>query len=724
VGEVVSMEAYRAETARTVDLIDAAYDALAKLPDFRVRDGQKALSRAMFEAFMEGTPFAAEAPTGTGKTIAYLIAALTAQTMLSEGKRTPVVVATATIGLQEQVILGDLPKLVNAGLLAPGDAVIAKGRGRYFCTLSAERAVAAAQAEGQFDFFDENANDATQSVKVAERLLEQFHGRAWDGDRDELTGDQPSDAVWSRLQASSDTCVGRRCEFFESCAFFRERAKLAYARVIVANQDLVLADLKMSAEGQDPLFPGDRYILVLDEAHNLPDKALEAGGAQIDVEAAQKMLLPLPAFGSRLFRDPDLNRMLDTRGLRSTDFEPGLALQALARLAAEIRTFPIDEDFGVMRLGRKDLPDTLQRVLQEAHDRVGGLKERFSLATTALRNSTLPERKPGLAPLFGDVLFQASFFTARLNEIASALNLVLEGKNVVRWIEHDAARAKIFASPLEGADVLNRLLWQSERVKPALVSATLRTFGSFTRFSVKSGLPNFAKTHTVDPIFPYEKSQIIMARMRHSPRQYEQEGFYKEVSEVMPQFIRANEGTLVLFPSRKLMNQAIPALQAHFPGQVLSQGDLPFSRLLSTHRRRIDQGRGSILCGLATLAEGLDLPGKYCTHVVIVALPFAVPTSPVELELQELLGKRYFRERSMPDALTHLVQMTGRLLRRETDVGRITVLDRRLRETRWGREMLFSLPPFKKRVEHPEDRQDPKGTDNDHPIPLRGEAET
>ena len=149
----------------------------------------------------------------------------------------------------------------------------------------------------------------------------------------------------------------------------------------------------------------------------------------------------------------------------------------------------------------------------------------------------------------------------------------------------------------------------------------------------------------------------------------------------------------------------MPALVQRFAGAVLVQGDLPFARLIDTHKERTDAGKTSILCGLATLAEGLDLPGRYCVHVVIVALPFSVPTSPVERELQEHLGKRYFRERSLPDSQMRLVQMVGRLIRRESDRGRITVLDKRLAETWWGREMRDHLPPFVKRTEQIGDRQ-------------------
>jgi ATP-dependent DNA helicase DinG len=127
---------------------------------------------------------------------------------------------------------------------------------------------------------------------------------------------------------------------------------------------------------------------------------------------------------------------------------------------------------------------------------------------------------------------------------------------------------------------------------------------------------------------------------------------------------------------------------------VLVQGEKPVKSLIALHQKRIDGGEGSVLVGLDTLAEGLDLPGNYCSHVVTSGLPFSVPTSALERELQKRLGDRYFEMHALPEATRKLIQATGRLVRRESDIGRITVLDPRLLNTGYGRRMLKSLPPF------------------------------
>jgi ATP-dependent DNA helicase DinG len=159
-----------------------------------------------------------------------------------------------------------------------------------------------------------------------------------------------------------------------------------------------------------------------------------------------------------------------------------------------------------------------------------------------------------------------------------------------------------------------------------------------------------------------------------------------------------NAGTLVLFSSKKQMLDVYEELPSEMQDKILLQGDASKQEMLVQHKQKIDQGEGSVLFGLASFAEGVDLPGNYCTHVIIAKLPFAVPDDPIEAALSEWIesrGGNAFMELTVPDASLKLIQACGRLLRTETDKGKISLLDRRIISKRYGKAILNSLPPFR-----------------------------
>lgn len=168
---------------------------------------------------------------------------------------------------------------------------------------------------------------------------------------------------------------------------------------------------------------------------------------------------------------------------------------------------------------------------------------------------------------------------------------------------------------------------------------------------------------------------------------------------MLPALLEAQAGALVLFTSARQMQQVAQALPVRLREQVLVQGSTSKRELLARHRVRIDQGQRSVLFGLASLSEGVDLPGAYCTHLVVAKLPFAVPDDPVEQTRREWIeaqGRSAFHERSVPEVGIRLAQAVGRLLRTPQDHGRVTVLDPRLAGTAWGRRLLDGLPPYRR----------------------------
>ncbi len=682
--------------------IDECYKRLAALPGFIVRSGQRDLSYEVCKALVAGEPLAAEAPTGVGKTIAYLVGAVAAGEKLRTTKDIPIVVATATVGLQTQILHGDLPRLVQAGILGENDSVLAKGRGRYFCVLAAERLTDGRESSSQVDFFDEAGNQESVELEELREMLENWHGHAWTGDVDSYTGTPPS--AWDQVAAANETCLGHKCEHYNTCPFFNARRALSSAKVIVANHDLVLADLAMAREGQDPLFPGGRYLVVFDEAHHLPDKALDAGSAKLEIATLERELPKLSGFNKTWQRQGDLARLFDKQKLHAADFDPGMLLSTLAAVREATDGLPVEEESFQYRFERGELPVELTKALELAAVQCEVLHKSVQDATQALKQTNLPDKNEALKPVIADLLYQAAGANAMLSGLQKALTLLTSRERAVRWLFKREGEVSLHSSPLEGADVLRTLLWGSERASAAMVSATLKDFEGFDRFKARSGAPDCLRTMTLPHIFPYRENTMYLVEMTHSPRQEEKDDFHKELVQHLPGFIDSGEGTLVLFPSRSLLKLVLPELRRQFGAAVLCQGEMGIKELVKRHRQRIEAGQGSILCGLATLAEGLDLPGELCTHVVICALPFTVPTSPVEKELQEVLGKEYFAKRALPDALVKLTQMVGRLMRRESDRGRITVFDKRLLYTKWGLKLLGALPGFRrKRVlpDHP-----------------------
>jgi ATP-dependent DNA helicase DinG len=680
------------------DSIQESYDKLASLGGFTVRGKQKDLSRAIRDAIVDDVPVVGEAPTGTGKTVAYLIGGLAGAQQLEatfEGETFPLVIATNTVGLQSQVISNDLPKLFETGLAVPEDAVIAKGRNRYFCVLSAERLLSGEDGDTQFDMFNPEANTDVDGVEEIRSMSEAWFGAAWKGDIDSYGDKRP--VFWAKVQASSDTCIGKKCDFYDECPYFVERRRVAKAKIVVANQDLVLADLMAQLSEQEPVFPFNRYILLIDEAHHLPYKAMEAGAATGDLVETLNSLGAMHSVSKKFFATAEMARFLDSKDISHETFGINGVKAALEYGIEAVKKVAVDPESGFRRFPEGRIPPELAEAMRGLQAILGDLRDGVGKASAALKNSNLVKNDASQKAPIAEALYEASMMTGVLSKLWKALKLFTNDDKAVRWVRVSGTTVEVCVSPLEASHILQNLMWENPRVRVAMVSATVQDLEGFTRFREQCGLPNEARTIAIPSHFPYSECQLIFEDMKHSPRQDEREKFLLELTEKMPRVIEADEGTLVIFNSKMVMDALTPVIRKAFPGQVLVQGEMGFRQLVQEHRSRLDRGHGNILMGLATVAEGLDLPGHYCTHVIITTIPFAVPTNPVEQERAEMLGGSYFYKHALPDAFVKLVQMVGRLMRRETDRGRITLFDNRMWRTNYGWKLVAALPNFKKK---------------------------
>ncbi len=267
-----------------------------------------------------------------------------------------------------------------------------------------------------------------------------------------------------------------------------------------------------------------------------------------------------------------------------------------------------------------------------------------------------------------------------------------------RWITqmNNAGQSgfELRCSPVLAAEILQDCLW-SKAAGVIVTSATITALNSFDRFKLHSGSPSDANYKAVASPFNYANATFTVPAMDCDPG--DAQAHTEALIERFPHILDQNEGSLVLFSSRRQMQDVYQGVSGEFSGRILMQGDYSKQEILRRHKEAIDGGRGSVIFGLASFAEGVDLPGDYCRHVVIAKIPFAVPDSPLEAALAEWVeaqGRNAFMEISVPDAALRLVQASGRLLRTEQDRGRVTLMDRRILTRRYGRDILDSLPPF------------------------------
>jgi ATP-dependent DNA helicase DinG len=228
-----------------------------------------------------------------------------------------------------------------------------------------------------------------------------------------------------------------------------------------------------------------------------------------------------------------------------------------------------------------------------------------------------------------------------------------------------------------------------------MTSATLTALGSFEHLMQQTGLPEDTKLARVESPFDASRGRFVVPDMRSNPSNPSEHT--DELIERLPSLLEERLGTLVLFSSRRQLQEVHEALESKFGGSLLIQGVMSKAEIIAEHRKRIDNNLPSVIFGLASFAEGVDLPGEYCEHVIIAKLPFAAPDNPIDAAHAELLeaeGRNSFMELTVPSASLRLLQACGRLLRTETDEGTITLLDTRIASKRYGRAILETLPRF------------------------------
>lgn len=647
-----------------------------------------------------------EAGTGTGKTLAYLLSAL--PVAKARGKR--LVISTATVALQEQVLHQDLPALRKySGLHF--DFALAKGRGRYLCVAKLDQAMEGVEDNPTLSLFEQalESRDGDDFHALVQELAESYGSGRWEGDRDSWPG-SIEDNHWRRLTTDHRQCTNRRCSHFSACAFFRARRHLDQADVIVANHDLVLADLSLG--GGIVLPPPKDCIYVFDEGHHLPDKALEHFYHRFGVNATLRWLRTLKKslteLNTALGGQPTLARLLAGFPELIAALEPRLGeAYSLGHQLAELPNGAGDESrHHRFAMGRAPVP--LRELAATLIVPFAELSRNLETMADILRESLDPEKATGLAREQAEAwLPLVALLHGRALE-AHALWQAMGGEDIdgeppqARWLtfEQQGGESELTysASPVSAAETLARYLWGS-CYGAVVTSATLTALGRFERLQERAGLANRYRYQRLPSPFDYSRAVLSVPREAVDPA--DRDAHERSIIEFVAS-LEDSEAVLMLFSSRAQLRAVEKALPERLRNRVLAQDRLPKRELIDRHRKRIDAGEGSVIFGLASFAEGIDLPGDYLTHVVITRLPFAVPDDPVGATMAEWIesrGGNPFMRISVPDASVKLVQACGRLIRKEADHGRITLLDRRVLTRRYGRALLDSLPPFRREID-------------------------
>jgi ATP-dependent DNA helicase DinG len=651
--------------ARTTGLLAAAVAALGGTE----RSGQIEMAEAVERAFDSGEHLAVQAGTGTGKSLAYLVPAIAKAIEASE----PVVVSTATIALQRQLVDRDLPRLADA-LTAelPRRPVFAllKGRGNYLCLNKIHNG----SAESSDDLPQEELFDAVATTALGRdvKRLTEWSSDTETGDRDDVVpGVQ--DRSWGQVSVSARECIGAtRCTFGTDCFAEKARAKAGSADVVVTNHALLAIDAIAEAN----VLP-EHDLLIVDEAHELVDRVTSVATAELSATAlgvAQRRV-------GRLVEDELAQRFEAASATFSSaihDAEPG----RMDRLDDEMATY--------------------LTVLRDAADKV-----RSAIDTAPSDPKAAAARNEAVTALT-DISDTAS-------RILVSFGPAIPDRTDVVWLDHEegrsagrsaatggsapassSMRAILRVAPLSVANLLRGRIFDQSTV--ILTSATLTVGGTFDAMARSWGLsgdddkPGWRGIDVGSP-FAHAKSGILYVASHLPPPGRDGAGSAEQLDEIESLITAAGGRTLGLFSSMRAAKAATEAMRGRLDTPVLCQGEDTTMALV----RRFAEDEESSLFGTLSLWQGVDVPGPSLSLVLIDRIPFPRPDDPLITARQRAIaahGGNGFMAVAASHAALLLAQGAGRLLRGVDDRGVVAVLDSRMATARYAGFLRASLPPF------------------------------
>ncbi|ROR93863.1 ATP-dependent DNA helicase DinG [Salana multivorans] len=632
-----------------VGQVDAALDAVVAALGGARREGQHAMAREVATALEDGVPLLVEAGTGTGKSFAYLVPAVLGA--VTRGER--VVVSTATLALQRQILVKDLPLVADALeplLPRPVEAAVLKGWHNYLCRQKIAGGYPEESGGGLFDLpapVEHPAGDVDETLGDQVVRLRTWAEETSTGDRDDLVPGV-TDRAWRQVSVTKMDCLGARCPMLAEC--FPERAKVAAheADLVVTNHAMV----GIAASGSPGVLP-EHDALIVDEAHELVARSRAAATAELSVGALLRTASLVRRHGGVVL--PELDEAIERLAVGLTGTSPGR------------------------------LPDGLTPELAEIVTLLGA-------ACREGLTATKPGPGQGSGPPDGGLVMARSALTIALEITDRLLSDSVANRRDVLWCEEyrDGTR-RLRIAPLEVAGLLAENLF-AERAA-VLTSATLRIGGSFATTAGEVGLFGDDTYRALEVPAPFDyASQAIRYVAAHLPPPGRTPG-EEMLAELTELVVASRGGVLGLFSSRHAAEVAAEWVRAASGLPVLCQGDDSLPALVAAFR----EGHEVSLFGTLSLWQGVDVPGATSRLVVIDRIPFPRPDDPVIQALGDVArsrGRNEFMSVSVPHAALLLAQGVGRLVRSTQDRGVVAVLDSRLATARYGSFLRASLPPM------------------------------
>ncbi len=658
----------------------------AALPGYRVREGQLALAGAIAQAISTQGALIAEAGTGTGKTFAYLTPAL-----LSGGR---VVISTGTRNLQDQLFERDLPEVVRA-LGVHAECAVLKGRANYVCRYHLRRNL----ADGRF---------ARREDIIDLRRIDRYAGVTRTGDRagaPDVSEDAPA---WALATSTRENCLGQECPDLGECFVIKARQAAQRADVVVVNHHLFCADLALRDEGVADLLP-TADALIFDEAHQLPEVATGFFGLSVSSRRLVEFARDVLRAGLAEARDA-ADWTTVSRALEQSVRELRLQAGDPARLdAAALRARPALLDAVADAVEQLDgVRALLERSAERGREITRCALRALELVDQLQRWERAVVGPEAAAPADPDAAPPSAWAEDAPDALTDTTGAEPASRPVMQedtaadgeriaWAEIGAAGLTLHATPLSVAGTFRRHRAQRPRAW-VFVSATLAVSGSFGHFARALGMED-AATHAWESPFDYPAHGLLYVPQGIG----EPSGadFPQRVFDAIWPLVTANRGrAFVLCTTLRMVDQLGVRFARHIeqegsPITLLVQGSAPRAELLARFR----QAPAPVLVGSASFWEGVDVRGRQLSLVVIDKLPFAPPDDPVlaaRIEVLRRCGEDAFRSLQMPAAAMALKQGAGRMIRSETDRGLLVVCDSRLAERAYGRQLLRSLPPFRR----------------------------